>query len=104
MDASTIFGILGVLVNAIWSLLKRRTSLVSGQVLGVALMALHFYLFGAITATVVLSVTAFQAFLAIPVGKSRLIRPNGKLTLSMVANEATGKEMLQMLDAIERAA
>jgi hypothetical protein len=34
----------------------------------------------------------------------RLIRPNGKLTLSMAANEATENEMLQILEAIERAA
>ena len=34
----------------------------------------------------------------------RLIRPQGKLTLSMAANEATENEMLQILDAIERAA
>lgn len=34
----------------------------------------------------------------------RLIRPKGKLTLSMAANEATENEMLQILDAIERAA
>ena len=34
----------------------------------------------------------------------RLIRPQGKLTLSMAANEATENEMLQILEAIERAA
>ena len=34
----------------------------------------------------------------------RLIRPNGNLTLSMAANKATENEMLQILDAIERAA
>lgn len=34
----------------------------------------------------------------------RLIRPKGKLTLSMAANEATENEMLQILDAIKRAA
>ncbi len=34
----------------------------------------------------------------------RLIRPKGKLTLSMAANEATENEMLQILEAIERAA
>ena len=34
----------------------------------------------------------------------RLIRPKGKLTLSMAANEATENELLQILDAIERAA
>lgn len=34
----------------------------------------------------------------------RLIRPKGKLTLSMVANEATQNEMLHILDAIDRAA
>jgi hypothetical protein len=34
----------------------------------------------------------------------RLIRPKGKLTLSMAANEATQKEMLQILNAIDRAA
>lgn len=34
----------------------------------------------------------------------RLIRPQGKLTLSMAANEATENEMLQILEAIECAA
>jgi len=34
----------------------------------------------------------------------RLIRPKGQLTLSMAANEATENEMLQILDAIKRAA
>ena len=34
----------------------------------------------------------------------RLIRPKGKLTLSMAANEATQNEMLQILNAIDRAA
>jgi hypothetical protein len=33
-----------------------------------------------------------------------LIRPKGKLTLSMAANEATQNEMLQILNAIDRAA
>ena len=34
----------------------------------------------------------------------RLIRPKGRLTLSMAANEATQNEMLQILNAIDRAA
>ena len=34
----------------------------------------------------------------------RLIRPKGQLTLSMAANEATENDMLQILDAIKRAA
>ena len=34
----------------------------------------------------------------------RLIRPQGKLILSMMSNEATENDMLQILDAIERAA
>ena len=34
----------------------------------------------------------------------RLIRPQGKLTLSMASNEATENDMLQILEAIERAA
>jgi hypothetical protein len=34
----------------------------------------------------------------------RLIRPKGKLTLSMAANETTQNEMLQILSAIDRAA
>ena len=34
----------------------------------------------------------------------RLIRPQGKLTLSMASNEAIENDMLQILEAIERAA
>ena len=34
----------------------------------------------------------------------RLIRAQGKLTLSMASNEATENDMLQILEAIERAA
>ena len=34
----------------------------------------------------------------------RLIRPQGKLTLSMASNEATENDMLQILDATPRAA
>ena len=34
----------------------------------------------------------------------RLIRPQGKLTLSMASNEATDNDMLQILEATPRAA
>ena len=34
----------------------------------------------------------------------RLIRPQGKLTLSMASNEATENDMLQILEATPRAA
>jgi len=36
--------------------------------------------------------------------RKRIIRPQGKLTLSMSANESIEKELLHFLDAIEKAA
>jgi len=66
MDWSDVFGILGVVANAVWPLIKRRKYLLTGQVLACILMFIHFSLLGAYTGAAVMATAGIQAALAIP--------------------------------------
>jgi len=66
MDLSTAFGVLGVIANASWPLIKHRKFLLCGQVLACGFMFTHFWLMEAITGAVVMATAGIQASLAIP--------------------------------------
>lgn len=66
MEASTLFGVLGVVANVTWPLIQLRRYLLLGQVGACLLMLLHFGLLGATTGAAVMAVAGLQAALAIP--------------------------------------
>jgi hypothetical protein len=66
MELSTVFGISGVITNALWPLIKQRKFLLCGQVLACVLMFAHFWLLGAHTGAAVMAAAGLQAALAIP--------------------------------------
>ena len=66
MEISTLFGILGVIANTLWPLIKQRSLLLLGQITACVLMATHFSLLGAYTGATVMLVAGVQAALAIP--------------------------------------
>jgi len=66
MDLSIIFGSLGVVTNALWPLIKRRTLLLSGQIFACFFMCMHFLFMEAYTGAAVMAVAGIQAALAIP--------------------------------------
>jgi len=66
MEASTLFGILGVITNTLWPLIEKRRFLLLGQVVACVFMGIHFTLLGAYTGAAVMTVAGAQAALAIP--------------------------------------
>ena len=66
MELATVLGIMGVIVNTCWPLIRERRFLLSGQILACIFMGLHFSLLSAYTGAVVMAVAGMQAFLAIP--------------------------------------
>jgi|GWRWMinimDraft_13_1066021.scaffolds.fasta_scaffold09334_1 hypothetical protein len=66
MELSTAFGVLGVIANALWPLIKRRKFLLLGQVIACICMFVHFWLLGAHTGAAVMAVAGLLATLAIP--------------------------------------
>lgn len=66
MEASTLFGVLGVIANVLWPLIKKRRLLLAGQVLACIFMCLHFLLLEAYTGASIMFVAGVQATLAIP--------------------------------------
>mgnify|MGYP000897498240 CR=1 FL=1 len=75
MELSTLFGIVGVVANASWPLIKHRKFLLCGQVLACFFMFVHFWLLGAYTGASVMAAAGVQAALAIPLES----HPNFKL-------------------------
>ena len=63
---SSVFGVLGVIANALWPLIKHRKYLLCGQVLACFFMFMHFWLLGAHTGAIVMAAAGIQAALAIP--------------------------------------
>lgn len=63
---SSVFGVLGVIANALWPLIKHRKYLLCGQVLACFFMFMHFWLLGAYTGAIVMATAGVQAALAIP--------------------------------------
>lgn len=66
MELATVLGIIGVIANTYWPLIKKRRYLLLGQVLACIFMGLHFFLLSAYTGAAVMSVAGVQALLAIP--------------------------------------
>lgn len=66
MELSTAFGVLGVIANALWPIIKRRKFLLLGQVIACICMFVHFWLLGAHTGAAVMAVAGLLATLAIP--------------------------------------
>lgn len=66
MELATVLGVMGVIANTYWPLIKKRRFLLSGQILACVFMALHFYLLNAYTGALVMVVAGMQALLAIP--------------------------------------
>lgn len=66
MDLATVFGILGVIANATWPIIKHRKFLLCGQVIACVFMFAHFWLLGAYTGAAVMATAGVQAGLAIP--------------------------------------
>lgn len=66
MELSTAFGILGVIANVLWPLIRRRRFLLLGQVSACIFMFAHFWLLGAHTGAAVMATAGLQAALAIP--------------------------------------
>lgn len=66
MELSTAFGVLGVMANSLWPLIKYRKFLLIGQVVACAFMFLHFWLLGAYAGAAVMAFAGVQATLAIP--------------------------------------
>ena len=63
---SSVFGVLGVIANALWPLIKHRKYLLCGQVLACFFMFMHFWLLGAHAGAIVMAAAGIQAALAIP--------------------------------------
>ena len=66
MEISTVFGVLGVVTNTIWPLIKKRKFLLLGQIIACVFMGVHFLLLEAYTGAVIMTVAGIQASLAIP--------------------------------------
>jgi hypothetical protein len=66
MELATLFGILGIVSNTIWPLLKTRKYLLFGQVTAAIFMCVHFSLLNAFTGAAIMLLAALQASLAIP--------------------------------------
>lgn len=66
MELATLFGILGVISNTIWPLLKTRKHLLLGQIAAAIFMCTHFSLLNAYTGSAIMILAALQASLAIP--------------------------------------
>ena len=66
MELATVLGIMGVIANTYWPLIKERRYLLLGQVLACIFMGLHFSLLSAYTGAAVMAVAGMQALLAIP--------------------------------------
>lgn len=66
MELSTLFGMLGVIANTLWPLIKQRRFLLIGQIIACILMLIHFGLLGAYTGAAIMLVAGLQATLAIP--------------------------------------
>lgn len=66
MELATVLGIMGVIANTYWPLIRERRFLLSGQILACIFMGLHFFLINACTGAVVMAVAGVQALLAIP--------------------------------------
>lgn len=66
MELSTAFGILGVIANVLWPLIRCRRFLLLGQVSACIFMFAHFWLLGAHTGAAVMATAGLQAALAIP--------------------------------------
>jgi len=66
MEISTAFGILGVIANTLWPLIKQRKFLLLGQIVACIFMGIHFSLLNAYTGATVMAVAGLQAARAIP--------------------------------------
>jgi len=66
MELATLFGVLGIVSNTVWPLLKIRKYLLLGQVIAALLMGMHFSLLNAHTGAAIMLLAALQASLAIP--------------------------------------
>lgn len=66
MELATLFGILGIVSNTIWPLLKTRKYLLLGQIIAAIFMCVHFSLLNAFTGAAIMLLAALQASLAIP--------------------------------------
>ena len=66
MELATLFGILGIVSNTVWPLLKTRKYLLLGQVIAAIFMCVHFSLLNAFTGAAIMLLAALQASLAIP--------------------------------------
>ncbi len=66
MEIATICGVLGVIANVLWPLIKKRKFLLFGQIIACVFMGIHFSLIDAFTGALVMAVAGIQAVLAIP--------------------------------------
>lgn len=66
MELATALGILGLITNTLWPLIKQRKYLLIGQVIACLFMGSHFLLLGAYTGASIMLVAGIQASLAIP--------------------------------------
>jgi hypothetical protein len=66
MGLATVLGIMGVIANTCWPLIRERRYLLFGQILACIFMGLHFLLLSAYTGAAVMAVAGMQALLAIP--------------------------------------
>lgn len=67
---ASIFGFAGVAASLVWPLMRKRTSLLSWQVVACVFMLIHFELLAAHTGALVIFVAGVQASLAIPLDRS----------------------------------
>lgn len=66
MELATVLGMMGVIANTFWPLIRERKFLLLGQILACVFMGLHFFLLNAYTGAAVMAVAGIQALLAIP--------------------------------------
>ncbi|MVF14928.1 YgjV family protein [Ketobacter sp. MCCC 1A13808] len=66
MELATVFGVLGVIANVSWPLIKSRKHMLFGQILACIFMLIHFWLLDAQAAAAVMATAGLQAALAIP--------------------------------------
>jgi inner membrane protein len=82
---AAIVGYLGAATNMVWPVFRTRRAMLLAQVAGALLFAIHFFLIGATTASILLTVAGLQALVAIPLGSNPRFRTVYLATVPVIA-------------------
>jgi inner membrane protein len=82
---AAIVGYLGAITNMLWPVFRSRRAMLLAQVAGAFLFAIHFFLLGALTASILITVAGVQAILAVPLGSKPRFRLVYLATVPLIA-------------------